>query len=229
MAFLRRYWPWLALGIVVLALFIPNPLSRVVKQAVKFLSRGKAVNANWPYNKKSGLVEAEPEGLAEEAGVSLDVFALATMLSSEHGNDPQVYKEAVGSVALNEARRRGVSITDLLLTVVNPSHAGFFGSQADMEKTTSKGGHAADRYASTARAPYEDDIGIAKALIAGETPDPTGGALQFDSPRAQDAGFKKGLYSMDANALKTKRESEGKTEVDIDGIDAYRLRFWRTA
>lgn len=228
MAFLRKYWAWIVGGVVLLALIIPNPISRVVRQAVKFLSRGKRVNADWPYDKATGLVNAEPKALADEAGVTQDVFSLATMLSSEHGNDPQVYKEAVGSVALNEAKARGKSITDLLLEVKNPSHAGFYGSQADMEKTTSKGGHASDRYAATSKPPYEDDIGIASDLIAGNTPDPTNGARQFDSPRAQDAGFKKGLYSMDADALAAKRQGEGKTEVDVDGIDPYRLRFWTT-
>jgi len=220
-------WVAVGVGILLLAAFTHNPVSHVLKQAMKFLTRGKKVNASWPYNKTSGLVEAEPEALAEEAGCTTDEFALATMLSSEHGNDPQAFKEAVGSVALNEARARGLSISDLLLQAKNVSHQGFFGSQADQEKKTSSGAAASDRYASTARQPYEDDVGIAKQLLSGAVPDPTGGARQFDSPKAQDAGFKKGKYSMDADALAAKRESEGKELVTVDGIDPYRLRFWR--
>lgn len=199
-----------------------NPVSRFFKQL--FL-RGDKVNANWPYNKTTGVVDAKPESLAFEAGVDLDTFALASMLSSEHGNDPQAYKEAIGAAALNEARARGKSISSLLLAANVGSHSGKFGSQANIEKTP----HPSDRYASTARAPYEDDIAIASLLVNGFTEDPTEGSRQFDSPVAQDKLYEQGKYTLDADALAAKRIGEGKVEVNPEGINPRRLRFWRNA
>jgi hypothetical protein len=227
-AFVRKYW-WLflLLGIAFMASPITNnPVSRFFRQI--FLRGGK-VNSRWPYNEATGCVDASPESLASEAGVDLDTFALATMISSEHGNDPQVYKEAIGSAALNEAKARKVRISALLLKATDSNHSGKFGAQANMERTLAGGGRPSDRYASTARAPYEDDLAIASLLVNGFTPDFTEGARQYDSPKAQDAGYKKGLYSLNAEALAAKRIGEGKIEVNPEGIDPQRLRFWRQA
>lgn len=220
----RKYW-WIALLILALGsgVFFKEEIAQIARQ---IFTRGERMVKKWPYNKATGVVEADPQSLANEAGVNLDIFALAAMLSSEHGNDPQVYKEAIAHAALNEAKARGKSISSLLLQAVNPKHSGKFGSQADIE-----GGapFKSDRYASTAQVPYDDDIGIALFAWEGYTVDPTEGARQFDSPKAQDALYAKGKYSLNAELLGAKRIKEGKREVNPEGIDPRRLRFWTVA
>lgn len=165
-----------------------------------------------------GRIDFEPEGLAEMAGASLDEYALARMLSSEEGNKGNLEKAAVGAVALNYARRKGRSISALLLRANNPAHSGWFGTQRDIDTNSPDFNHS-DRYASTALDPYEGDLLIARGLLDGTIPDPTGGAIQFDAPPA----FKSPEL---AERTAQNRIDEGRRQVFVDGIDPSQLRFW---
>lgn len=220
----KYYW-LVAVGIaVIVGLIFHTTIGRLFRQA---FVRGDKVVSGWNYNKDTGTVESPtPQAAANEAGVNLDTICLAAMLSSEHGRDPQVYKEQIAFAAINEARARGISVSKLLLTKNNPKHNGKFGAQADLETPAP---HKSDGYASTAQVPYEDDMSIASLALSGLIDDLTEGARQFDSPKAQDALYAKGKYSLDADGLAAKRQSEGKVEVNPEGIDPEILRFWKVA
>ena len=224
MVWLRKYWWVIALaGVAVLITIFRSNIGHLYRQ---LFVRGSKVVSGWVYDKSTGTVNVDPNAAAREAGVDLDTICLAAMLSSEHGNDPQVYKEQIAFAAINEARARGTSVSHLLLSKNNPRHNGKFGSQADMESGPP---HKSDGYASTAHVPYEDDMSIASLALSGLIDDYTEGARQFDSPKAQDALYVKGKYSLDADGLAAKRINEGKTEVNPEGIDPRVLRFWKVA
>lgn len=225
MAFVKKYW-WLfaILGVLTLGGFFHTEVGRLFRQV---FTRGSKVVSGWNYNKNTGQVDSPtPQQAAAEAGVNVDTICLAAMLASEHGNDPQAYKEQIAFACINEARARGISVSKLLLTAKRGTHSGKFGSQADIE-----GGepYASDRYASTKSVPYEDDMAIASLALSGLIDDYTEGARQFDSPRAQDALYAKGKYSLDADGLAAKRISEGKEEVNPPDINPRILRFWKVA
>lgn len=227
MKWLRKYW-WLVLIVVPggVALLAGGKVLKLIRH---FTTRGRQVNASWPYNKNTGTVEADPQALADEAGVSLEQHALATMLSSEVGDEAEDVKVAHAWVAVNYSRDTGQTIVATLLTAKNKSHTGYYGSQGDLETTNSSGRHPSDRYASTRLAPHEDDIGIAGNVMSGAVPDPTQGATQFDNPSLEDKLFAAGKTSVDGAGLGAKRESEGKVAVYVDGLDPTKFRFWRKA
>lgn len=165
-----------------------------------------------------GVVRVKPDELARQAGTDLDSYALARMISSEHGRDDNITKAAIAHVAINYAARVGRSISGLLLRANNAQHTGWFGTQRDIDEDSPRFNES-DRYASTALDPYEGELQIATAVLSGEIPDPTGGAIQFDAPPA----FK----SPEAAArTAANRLAEGRVQVFPDGIDPDKLRFW---
>lgn len=165
-----------------------------------------------------GVVRVKPEKLADEAGTDLDSYALARMISSEHGRDSNEIKAAIAHVALNYAARVGRSISGLLLRANNAQHTGWFGTQRDIDEESTRYNES-DRYASTALDPYEGELTIALAVQSGELPDTTGGAIQFDAPPAfKDAAA--------AARTAANRLAEGRVQVFPDGIDPEKLRFW---
>jgi hypothetical protein len=179
-----------------------------------------------------GVVPDSPATLAASAALDIDTYALARMLSSENGNDPAIYKVAIGWAAVNRAGGRGIA--EVLLSGHGDTY-GHFARQnaryrtgaldADGEPATAHAG----KYASTALDPREDDVAIGKAILAGEIPDPTGGATNFFSPRVQDAGYAAGKpgYTKDAQEVDAAWTAGGLVRVELDGIDARSLTFYK--
>lgn len=165
-----------------------------------------------------GVIRDDPALLAEQANTDLDSYALARMIASEHGREPYNYKAAVGHVAINYASSVGRSVSSLLLRANNPDHTGHFGTQRDIDESSANFNES-DRYASTALDPYEGDLQVAVAVLSGQVPDFTFGAIQFDSPQA---------FKTPADAARTaaKRIAAGRTQVFPEGIDPDMLRFW---
>jgi hypothetical protein len=221
---------WPAVAIIVLALILfggGNPIEPL-EEILNTIQRGKRLTRS-TYG-VDGVVARDPQSLADEAyGVQapstdaqaqrrLNAYALARMISSEEGPASNLIKAAIGSVALNWARRRGRSISEILLSAKNDAHDGRFGTQRDIDRESGNF-NKSDRYASTALDPYEGDLVIAEGLLDGTIGDPTGGAIQFDAPPA----FKS---AADAERVAQNRRDEGRTQVYVDGIDAAELRFW---
>jgi hypothetical protein len=157
-----------------------------------------------PYNKTTGAVNVSPSDLAAQAGVDIEVYSLARMISSEEGRSSNTIKAAVGWAAVNHAQSAGKTLTDVLTT--NKNHQGLYGTQV--------GG-----YASTANDPYEGDIAIANAILSGDIADMTGGADQFDRPSGE----------ANADTVAANRIASGSHEVVVPGIDDGDIRFWSKA
>ena len=147
--------------------------------------------------------------------VSEDAFLLGTLLASEAGNQPDMAKVAIAFAALTQAKHLGVTLRTLLAP---KALGGKLGGQL--------GG-----YASTARPPTKHDVEIGEGVLTGKYINPTPGAIQWDSPRAQDKLLEKGApgYRMNADQLAHMRQSEGKVPVYVADINPSELRLWRPA
>ena len=158
----------------------------------------------------NGLVEAEPFRLAEQRGVTLDVYALGRMMQSEAG--AKAARIAVGWAAVNHAIAKGESISTVLLRGKGTSE-GKFGAQN------------LGKYASTRAVPDDSVLSDAEAILKHKIDDPTKGARQWDAPAAQDkmvgkvAGYTKTSADVAAERSKTN------DLVMVPGVS--NIRFWR--
>lgn len=177
-----------------------------VKRAI---TKGRTVG---PDAGPDGLVSTPPDTLATQAGVSLEVLALARLMQSEAGTLPEIARIGVAWAARNQARATGTTVVRLLL-----GKEGRFGGQLP------------GRYAATGQAPTPANIALAGVIVSGGVLDPTGGAVQWDSPRAQRALLAKKArgYSKTPEDVARSRVAEGKELVALAGIDVEVIRFWR--
>lgn len=209
-------WGWLV--VAALALFLWSGDGDPVEGALNVLDtitgRGARVT-RYPAN-DVGIVTADPQDIADEAGVALDVYALARNIASEEPHSDPTTKAAIGWCCMNEAARRGQTVSQVLLKAKRAAANGHFGSQADKDPDSSnyKG---SDRYATSALDPYDAEITIASGIFDGSIPDMTNGCQQYD----RAAGEK------DPDAIAAKRIAAGAEQIDVPGTDPG-LRFWRT-
>jgi hypothetical protein len=201
---------------------VADGVSSLVEDVVNGITRGARVT-NAPYDKATGLVNADPQALADQAGVDLDTMALARMLSSEEGQSDNTTKAACAWAAVNHCNSIGSTPARVLLNAIDPAHSGYFGTFINLDPSSpyyrvNGAGKpiAADRYASTALDAYQGDIDIATAVRTGQIQDFTGGATQFDRPAGE----------ADPAAVGVKRITAGSEEVNVPGADPG-LRFWR--
>jgi hypothetical protein len=166
------------------------------------------------------FVDARPSGLADNAGVSLDVYALASAMQSEESSRPG--RVAVGWAVRNYCRRHRCGVAAQLLKSVlrgrqQPSH-GHFGSNESPGK-----------WASTAKAPTAATLLLAQDILSESprSPDPTGGASAWDSPELQNRKHAEdpATYTKDADDVAADRVAAGGEEVRVPGVAS--TRFWR--
>jgi hypothetical protein len=172
----------------------------------------------------SGWVEVDPEVLAGAAGVSANVYALASMMQSEGGGN-QLLRYAVGWAARNSATNAGVSVFKKLTRAGkydktakafqhHPS-SGFYGPQ-----------NVGPRYASTRVGPSAQALLDAADVLSGAVDDPTDGATQWDAPGAQDSLLAAGLAGYNQSAEDIARSRTKSSDlVMVPGITS--TRFWR--
>lgn len=159
--------------------------------------------------------------------ISEGVMMLATLMESEAGDQPDLARVAIAHATITNARRRfkGGNLTSALKKLLLPAWRnhkiiidGHMGSQ--------QGG----RYASTRVPPTERDVELAEAIARGQIKNPVPGAIKWDSPRAQNELYDKGLYDKDAEDVAENREAkEHLIAAYLPGIDHSELRMWRTA
>ena len=158
-----------------------------------------------------GVVPGDPEQLARATGLTLEEYALARLMQSEESSEPA--RVAVGWATRNAASRQGVSIAELLLRG-NAMSKGKFGAQAT------------GKWAATSKPPTAATMILARKVLAKQVPDPTGGATQWDAPKAQAV-----LNKKDPKKYKTPeeiaaiRQAAGSEMVMVPGVTS--TRFWR--
>lgn len=143
-----------------------------------------------------------------------DVEALARMIASENPRDSVLIQTAIAWTAVNEAKRRRKSVADLLMPGGIPS-----------------GQNTGGRYASTRNPSTPATTAVAYDVLSGRSSDPTGGAIQFDSPKAQRAALARNVsgYSKSPEQVAASRIAEGKELVTLPGVDPDYMRWWRYA
>jgi hypothetical protein len=165
-------------------------------------------------------VDARPQGLADNAGVSLDVYALGAAMQSEESS--RAGQVAVGWAIWNYCERHHCRVSDQLLKSVRrgrkqPSH-GRFASQ-----------EAPGKWASTAKAPTSATLILAQEILSDRPriSDPTNGATAWDSPQLQNQKHAEDpqTYPKDADDVAADRIAAGGEEIRVPGVT--RTRFWR--
>lgn len=153
------------------------------------------------------VLPPDVQALADSAGCDPAVYALARVGASEAGGQRQLAKAAVMWVVMNEAQRRGTNVVAVIL-----GSAQAFGPQGT-------GGRG---FVSSSHDPQTIDLTTAQSVVDGSIDDPTGGALNFDSPRAYADPSR-------ADTFAANREKEGKELVVLEGVPESTFRFWRPA
>lgn len=140
--------------------------------------------------------------------------ALARMLASEvwtmfRGNDAAVVRVWTAWCAVNEARRRKVTLAKLLMPDGTP-------------------GGQLGKYAATTLNPRAQDNLIAWSVLHSEQ-DPTGGCTNFDCPLAQEAAVarKADGYVKTPEQVAQNRKASGMEMVLVPGIPEKKWRLWR--
>jgi len=164
------------------------------------------------------VLPANVQSLADAADVPVAVYALARVAASEAGGQKKVAKAGVMWVCMNQAAHLGKNVVQVIL-----GSAQAFGPQGT-------GGRG---FVATSKDPQTIDLITAQGVVDGSIDDPTGGALNFDSPRSYTDKI------VDGEVVKTREEriqefednraSEGKELVTLEGVPESTFRFWRPA
>jgi hypothetical protein len=189
--------------------------------------------SKWPktvVNPLTGIIELASDRtasavlIAQKAGVDKDVYAVARAIASE-GIDrfPDAAFVGIAFAILNRAAELKKSPFELLTDDPStfgsanglPNGKGVFGLQ-----------FRRGRYASTDKDPNQRHADIAALVVSRSIADPTGGAVQWDSPRSQ--GAQPGTL-LTADQVAEERKKDGKEMVVLPGMRAFDLRFWRVA
>lgn len=155
----------------------------------------------------------DPVATAQQAGLPVDIYALARVVASEAGAQPRIVQIAVAWVVVNEARRLKKAIYKV---AAGPD--GLLGAQ-----------NTGGEFVSTRLEPNAAHVAVAKAVHTKIEADPTGGALHFDSPRAQRALVARGApnYTKTPEQVAARRIAGGMELVTLPGVPEEQMRFWR--
>lgn len=194
--------PWVLLGLAAVA--------------VAFLGGGVAVGSGEKAD-AAGVVQGDPYLIAQSHGVSLDVEALARLAVSEAGSGAAA-QVAVMWATRNMARKRNESVAALLLR--GRTKAGVASSSDGKFGAGNTGKYASTRQPSTAASRSR-----AAEVLSGKIPDPTGGAIQYDAPKAQAALVSAGVagYGKSADEVAAER-SKTAVAITVPGVSG--IRFW---
>jgi hypothetical protein len=182
-----------------------------------FMTQGKRLTRTTVVG---GNVTADAHALALQAAgvvgedVSDEEYALARMVGSEEESEDLATKTAIAWTCVNDAAAAfGGDIIACLTFSTDPARKGYFGDQTHR------------RY-STARDPYQGDLEIARAVLSGSSPDPTGGAVNFFRSALQDKLFAAGKVSRTGAQVDAAWTKAGKERVDVLGADPA-ISFYR--
>ena len=163
-----------------------------------------------------GIVDADPASLAREAGVPLDVYALASCMQSEEGSTAG--RLAVGCAARNHSRHAKRSPSEILLRCASKHGKilpgdGHFGKQIG-------------RYAATSKPPTAMTLMLAANLLADPSPieDVTHGATQWDAPKRQDELHRSDPTNHQSSIEIARRRGQSSRMIMVENVPD--TRFW---
>jgi hypothetical protein len=185
----------------------------VVPQVIETAKNGLVVGPDHKRNAQ-GAVDVAPAAIllavnsalvqSGKAPIDLNTLALARTLRSEHGSDSVSVRRWVGWAIRNAAG--GADRIFKKLTTPDyrrpQTYAGKFSDQ-----------HTDARFAATGQSARSLEIDLAREILdAPQSADPTRGATNFFSPRAQDRLRAQALAGVEAAKLVTKNAAEKRAE-----------------
>lgn len=161
------------------------------------------------------LLRRKPAATDPRSTTPQEVEALARVMQSEAGGEPKIIQVAVGFATINLSNARNESIWQIARGTADE-----WGGQGSGDRRVSS------RMEATAKM-----VELARAVLSGDESDPTGGAYQFDSPRAQRALLIKmpELYHTTPEQVAENRRRDGLVLQLLPGIPEERFRMWRPA
>ena len=162
-----------------------------------------------------GVVQADPQSLADADGVTLDVETLARVGQSEEST-------TAGRIACmwaikNQARKRKVSIFYACTT-------GHYKDSNGVSQVAPFDGKfrrdMAHTQCSTYRQPSQETLVLAQQVFDGTTSDPTDGATHWFAPGLQDKMYTLGIYSKSADDIRYNYAARGMFLKSVDGVDS---------
>jgi hypothetical protein len=160
------------------------------------------------------LLRKKKPPMDEPTSTPQEVEALARAIMSEASTLPRPAQIAVGYAVIHESNRRNVTIWRLVRGTDDE-----WGPQGS-------GGRS---YISSRQAPTPAIIELARRVLAGDEPDYSEGATNFDSPAAQRALLKSKAagYVRTPEEVAANRVANGMELVLIPGVPEERFRMWR--
>jgi hypothetical protein len=149
--------------------------------------------------------------------ISVDVFVLATLSQSEAGDGPAMARVAIMHAALAKAKKDKKPLLQLL------APDGKLGGQLG-------------RYAATGKPPTPVDIELAEAVLKGKVPNPTPGAVMWDSPDGMNKLAKQGAPGYRASEdeispadklAQVRKDRDHMVDIYPPGVDPEYLRMWK--
>jgi hypothetical protein len=209
-------WPWWFWTLIILGIILIAPSAG--RFVLNIATRGKRLTHTTLDDNGDCTTSIEDCVAQANATEGIDTiddqqYSLARMFASEGESYSTATKVAIGWVAVNVARSRGQTVTELLTADRNAHGNGKYGKQSG-------------RWASTAFDPYEQDILIAASILAGDSTDPTNGAVHYFEETLQDELLKLGKVNSSAAQIEAAWSDEtGNPGFKIAGVDS-RLTFF---
>ena len=210
--------PWTLLPPVRLDASLMERLHAWKAQNAEAVKRWGTMDTRLHILNQQSFVDADPASLAREAGVPLDVYALASCMQSEEGSTEG--RLAVGCAARNYFRHARQSPAAVLLRRAD-KHTG--------KRLPGDGhfGRQKSRYASTSYPPTATTLILAANLLADPSPfeDATHGAVQWDAPEAQDRLHAKDpANNKPSTEIAEIRRRAGAHMIKVENVPS--TRFW---
>ena len=200
MDWLKRHWFWLTVAAIGIWWFFTGDTP--VNIITNIIGRGRRLGTQTQDENGDGIENVDDlvAGAAAILGrpVARDAYILASVSASEHAAAGAKEKACMQRICMNTAASTGNSL--------------------EFTITSGKGlGHQTGRYCSTVNGPWEDDLKLAEANLAGTQAD--------DSLGSHHWVHKTGFHTLtDYNDLCAKWYAESKiVPVDIGGVSSLRI------
>jgi hypothetical protein len=195
--------------VVVLAVILLGGVV-VVPKVIDQAKNGSVLGVDYKRN-SHGAVDTDPAVILAGVNAALlaggrlpidrNQLALARSLRSEHGSDSVQVRRWVGWAIRNAAG----GADKIFSKLTTKSGSAYTGKYADQ--------HTDARFAATGQSARELEIELAREILsAPQASDPTGGATNFFSPRAQDRLYRDHVAGVAGAALVTKGAADKRSE-----------------
>lgn len=176
----------------------------------------KLVNSN--VNCAPETMRANAEAQMQAKGytdpVTLDAYSLARNIQTEVGSVRVEEMVALAESTMNQAKRRGTTVSNVILGATNPANTGYYGQIQD---------NSSGRWTASSADPTVLAILVAQFVLAGKSANFTGGAVDQD-------GLEYRKYFPNPTSTMQSYAQQGLYWVGpLPGVNPWKLFLWRPA